>query len=366
MEVFSGTGRLSLACRQAGLRSLPIDKDPKGAENVLSANFDLTDPQQFESLLELVRAEKGALIHAHFAPCCGTASKARNIKIPNVRLSMQPRPLRSNEDPDGIPNLPQKDQDRLLKENESYKATKNLVIELLQMGVSVSIENAANSLFCETSWIRLLLEKFVGHQTQFHHCMHGGDRDQLTTLWSFNPRAPGLNLMESLSLLCDKQHGHKSWRPKSIDGKLTFFTKEEAAYPQLLCNRMASIFVEKGMARSFVFPSDLQQQVQQDPNIGKGHLFAAQTRTQKIKQPVSEFGKTIVVAVPLNATTDEESFGKFPKGFSIVTRHIQSGFFGDVFCKNHEHPMVHNDLRLKDLRSYITAELPIVAQKQIQ
>ena len=29
LDFFSGKGRLSLACRQAGLRSLPIDKDPK-------------------------------------------------------------------------------------------------------------------------------------------------------------------------------------------------------------------------------------------------------------------------------------------------------------------------------------------------
>ena len=179
--------------------------------------------------------------------------EARNIKIPNVPLSMQPRPLRSNEHLDGIPNLSKSDQDRLFKANESYKATKKLVIQLLQMGVLVSIEHPANSLFWETSWIRLLLEQFVGHKTQFHHCMHGGDTDKLTTLWSFNPRTPGVNLMEALSLLCDKQYGHKSWRPKRINGKLAFPTKEEAAYPHLLCTRMASIFVEAAVARGFFF-----------------------------------------------------------------------------------------------------------------
>ena len=279
----------------------------------------MTDPQQYGSLLDLTKAEKGALVHPHFAPSCGTASKARNIKIPNVPLSMQPRPLRSNEHLDGIPNLSKSDQDRLFKANESYKATKKLVIQLLQMGVLVSIENPANSLFWETSWIRLLLEQFVGHKTQFHHCMHGGDTDKLTTLWSFNPRTPGVNLMEALSLLCDKQYGHKSWRPKRINGKLAFPTKEEAAYPHLLCTRMASIFVEAAVARGFFFPSNLHQQVQHDPNIGKSHLFAAQTRTQKTKQPVAEFGKTVAFAVPLTAANDDESLKNFPKGSKLLT-----------------------------------------------
>ena len=72
-------------------------------------------------------------------------------------------------------------------------------------------------------------------------------------------------------------------------------------------------------ARGLFFLSNLHQQVQHDPNIGKRDLFAAQTRTQKIKQPVSEFGKTVAFAVPLNAANDDESLKNFPKGSRILT-----------------------------------------------
>ena len=85
----------------------------------------------------------------------------------------------------------------MFKAKESYKATKIIVLELLNMGVSDSIENPANSLFWETSWIKRLLQQNPGHKAQFHHCMHGGDRDKLTIFWAFNPRTPEINVLES-------------------------------------------------------------------------------------------------------------------------------------------------------------------------
>ena len=290
-EIFAGTGRLSFACRQLGLRALPIDKDPKRAEKVISANFDVTDADQLQRLLELVHAEKDNIIHAHFAPSCGTSSKARNIKIPNVPLDQQPQPLRSQAYPDGLPGLSSTDQARVNKANAAYEATAKLIDVFIELGISVSIENPANSLFWETSWIKNMLNKHSGHHTSFHHCMHGGTRDKLSTFWSLNPRLPNNNLLESLKLLCDKSHSHQSWRPKQINGKLTFPTKEEAAYPPLLCSRLASLFVQEAVQRGFVTLSNLEDQTAAEPHVGKRHLFASQTRTQKVKQPVSEFGK---------------------------------------------------------------------------
>ena len=344
-EIFSGTGRLSFACRQLGLRALPIDKDPKRAEKTISVNFDVTNPDQLQRLLELVHAEKDNIIHAHFAPSCGTSSQARNIKIPNVPLDQQPRPLRSQEYPDGLPGLTPGDQARVNKANAAYEATAKLVEVFLQLGVSISIENPANSLFWKTSWIKNMLNKHAGHHTSFHNCMHGGDRDKLSTFWSLNPRVPNINLLESLKLLCDKSHAHKGWRPRHIDGKLTFPTKEEAAYPQLLCSRLASLFVDEAVQRGFVPFSNLEEQASAEIHVGKRHLFASQTRTQKIKQPVSEFGKTVAFAVPIQPSADEDHLKNFPKGSKILTRQVQSGFFGDVFVKKFKHAKIHEGLK---------------------
>ena len=107
LEVFSGTCRLSSACKRTGLRVLPIDKDPQRSENMVVANFDLTNPDQFSSLKDLIGVEKEFKVHAHFAPSCGTSSRARNIKIPGVKAEDMPKPLRSENQPDGLKGLEQ-------------------------------------------------------------------------------------------------------------------------------------------------------------------------------------------------------------------------------------------------------------------
>jgi hypothetical protein len=76
VEFFSGTCRLSKACRKYGLRALPVDKDPKRAEHCAVATYDLTDPEQHTTLVAVLQAKKYMLVHAHCAPICGTDSLA--------------------------------------------------------------------------------------------------------------------------------------------------------------------------------------------------------------------------------------------------------------------------------------------------
>ena len=235
---------------------LPINKDPQRSENMVVANFDLTDPSHFSSLRDLIHVEKEFIVHAHLAPSCGTASRARNIKIPGVKTLDMPQPLRSEEQPDGLKSLSPGDSLRVEKASRSYAATAILVDLLLQLGISASIENPANSIFWLTSWIRKLSQKHGGHNTVFHNCMRGGVRDKSSNFWPLNPREPNINLLESLSMTCDGKHQHESWRPRQINGRLTFLTKEEAAYPELLCHRLASIFMQEAEKEGF-----------QDPNI---------------------------------------------------------------------------------------------------
>ena len=59
--IFSGSCRLSKACRKLGLRALPIDKDPKRAESCAVANYDLSDPQQYSTLVEVLHAERESI-----------------------------------------------------------------------------------------------------------------------------------------------------------------------------------------------------------------------------------------------------------------------------------------------------------------
>ena len=70
--------------------------------------------------------------------------------------------------PDGLQDLTEKEQLRVDSANASYEATAELILLLVGWGVSVSIENPANSLFWKTSWIaRLLADYFQVDMTPY-------------------------------------------------------------------------------------------------------------------------------------------------------------------------------------------------------
>ena len=65
--------------------------------------------------------------------------------------------------------------------------------------------------------------------------MHGGARDKLTCFWCTDAR------FNKLAAACSKDHKHDSWKPRIVQGKPVFPTASEAAYPVLLCHRMAEL-----------------------------------------------------------------------------------------------------------------------------
>ena len=220
LEIFAGSCRLSKACRGIGLQALSVDKDLSRAENATVAKYDLCDRNHFSILEGLVKAERHRLLHAHFAPSCGTASKARERLVPGLPKERQPWPLRSEEKPDGLDNLTSSEAARVISANDSYEAAVRLILLLVDLGISVSVENPKNSLFRLTSMMQKLYRAVKGgHETIFHSCMHGGTRDKATKFWSFNSRAPEVNLFASLALECDRSHPHQSWRPRFVDGR---------------------------------------------------------------------------------------------------------------------------------------------------
>ena len=328
------------------MRALPIDKDPRRAENCAVANYDLSDPQQYATLVEVLTAEKDAIVHAHCAPSCGTASRARGRRVAGVPFHLQPQPLRSDDFPDGLPGLSDKDQQRVDSANASYKAMAELLQLLIGWNVSVSIENPANSLFWKTSWIEKLLKLFPrGHTTILDHCMHGGARDKASKFWAYNPLRPAENMLESLGIRCDGNHTHKSWKPTVHKGVITYPTKEEAAYPDILCERLASIFLHWARIRNLEGPQDLTQQVNFDLDVGKRQLFTDQPRSKVLLQPVSEFGHYVALAVPLNCNNVQTLVSTLPKGSKPTSRVLQRGFSRDVHLATYgKRVLIHKDL----------------------
>lgn len=65
--------------------------------------------------------------------------------------------------------------------------------------------------------------------------MMGGDRDKSTLWWCSD------NTFQSFNLMCTGDHTHKSWEPTISATGLHYPTAEEAAYPMLLCERVAHL-----------------------------------------------------------------------------------------------------------------------------
>jgi hypothetical protein len=144
LEVFARSCRFSKACKEFGLRVLAIDKDPKRAENFPVASFDLTRQHDFQTVCKFVQAERDNICWAHFAPSCGTASKARERRIPGV--ANPPRPLRSESYPDGLQGLSEKEA-RVKEANLSYAAMVELLLLLISLGIAVSVETHSTAFF---------------------------------------------------------------------------------------------------------------------------------------------------------------------------------------------------------------------------
>ena len=127
-------------------------------------------------------------------------------------------------------------------------------------------------------------------------------------------------MLESLALRCDGNHTYKSWKPSIKDGVIIYPTKEEAAHPVVLCERLASIFLHWATVRNLAGPRDMTQQLAADPEVGKRQLFTGQPRTKTLLQAVSEFGHYTTVVIPLNSDSLTSMLSSLPKGAKATSR----------------------------------------------
>ena len=340
LEVFSGSCRLSKACRNAGFRVTAVDKDETRAENFAIYKCDLTNAEDLALLFQYVEAEKEELLHVHFAPSCGTASRARE-KAPG------PPPLRSDEHPDGLPGLNEQNRARVAAANDSYKAMLELAKYVISLNISISIENPKNSLFWKCTFVQAFLRWLPQHHVcEFQHCMHGGKRNKFTHWLSCNPRNLQKDMFESLHLLCDQTHQHASWA-SFIDenGKQVFPTASEAAYPELLCSRIAYILKEEALKNNFHFPNDLNEQLCVEPSVAKRQVFTTQPRGKRLRPLVSEFQAYRSVLFPLNCEHVIQQFLQdLPRGSRICHRSLtHGGIFWDDNSAKASNVVAHGD-----------------------
>ena len=234
LEVFCGQALLTKELQKAGFAATGIDhKGNKDRPLAKTVWLDLATKSGQLQFWDYIRT--GRVRYVHFAPPCGTASRAREVR----RRGIDPKPLRSAEFPDGLPDLRGPDRDRVEVANLLYKFTADAVKRLEERGIAWSIENPSNSWMWATTWFsdleKLRLDPsspFHFSRVSFHMCMQGGQRPKLTDfIYS------GLDL-STLEAKCDESHEHLPWGMLT-DGSASFATALERNYPYKLCHNVA-------------------------------------------------------------------------------------------------------------------------------
>ena len=280
VEIFAGTARLSRAFTKRDFRVSSVDHTTKRSTGLITI-LDLTKDEDLKFLLDFLKAELNVLVYIHLAPPCGTASAARGIPVPGCPQEMQPAPLRTKEFPDGLQGLTGLNLLKVEKANALYRAT-SIIVQFC----GILVLNSLNSLFWLTKPMVELFELCEGYRVVFDSCMMGGQRDK-ATLWWCNRQ-----IFSPLALRCSRDHPHRNWTPvfDKTNKRFNFPTAEEAAYPEVLCDRVANLVDQALRQRNFTKLQNLEQQIHHQRSTATNSiLMGLLPRGRKLLPLVSEF-----------------------------------------------------------------------------
>ena len=143
IEVFAGGAVLTSVAKHFGLGGIAIDKIRKSNARCTIYQLDLLQQADRELLEEWLSSP--LLLWVHFAPVCGTASRAREIPQPGV--ANLPRPLRSLDFPLGLPDLTGEELKRVELANALFLYTCLLFAQCIRRNVLATMENPRGSYF---------------------------------------------------------------------------------------------------------------------------------------------------------------------------------------------------------------------------
>ena len=226
IEVFAGGAVLTSVAKQFGLNGLAIDKVKK--TNARSTIFQLDLMQQSDRELLEQWLMSPLLLWVHFAPVCGTASRAREIPRPGV--FNLPRPLRSLDFPLGLPDLEGDELKRVEIANFLFQYTCDLFSMCVRRNILATVENPRGSYFWLTPFMLELMRIYPLYATDFQACMYGSKRDKWTRIVASFPE------VLQMDLVCDRKHQHTGWGfTTDAAGRKIWATSEESQYPRKLC-----------------------------------------------------------------------------------------------------------------------------------
>ena len=134
-----------------------------------------------------------------------------------------------------------------------------------------------------TQWFAALVA------TDFHACMHGGERNKRTRLLA------SAGLYDELAADCDNSHPHKPWFVVQRGSGLEFATAQEAECPKVLANRMAACLRRQAE----------RQQLQLGPRLSSAQKARHAWGVQTVKgQPSFRSSKTFVMLMQHKTNLD--------------------------------------------------------------
>ena len=218
---------------------------------------------------------------------------------------------------DGLEGL---DKVRTEAANQTYAATARIVRFCSQHDILCSVENPENSLFCFFPEMVEAMSEAAGHSISFHNCMHGGKRKKLTKWWS------NKDVFSELQSLCDGKHPHAQWNPVQQGTALQFPTAEEAAYPHVLCKRIAAVFLKYAISKGATQVDTLDKQVASTVSTSHRWILDLLPKGKKLKPLVSEFrGYCFFLVTPSQEPESSTFFQRQLKGSKLVQRQLQWG-----------------------------------------
>lgn len=234
LELCCGSAGLSLELARLGWTAVAVNEVESVVSRLVShvvADLRLASVQK--DLLNLVLHPD--LCYVHFAPPCGTASRARDRP---VRKALRDKgfpevpPLRSSAFPLGLPTLQTdlpKQYLHVLAENDVYACCARLAGKLREHSIPWTMENPAGSYMWDIGFVRDLLREDTG-DILMDMCMFGSTRLKHTRV-----RAYPLERFGEMGKLCDGKHRHEAWGV----GCRGFATANEKEHPKIFCETLA-------------------------------------------------------------------------------------------------------------------------------
>ena len=313
IEIFSGSGGLSAALSDRGVKAHPIDwkfnphslKRTRGGKVMRPILLDLSTTEGLGALQKELEQAEPVLDGVWIAFPSTSCAAAREREVADG-----PTPLRSAAAPWGLPELLR--QDNHSKEAKLLKAHNMILTAVLWVltwciakCIRLALENPRSSRLWDVPEIVDFAKRVDVHEVLFHVCRFGGLRRKsmkLLTTWpalrSLAGDCPGPPQCTS---------PHLPWAKRWSQGVMLNRDLAEAEYPQMLCNEFAAAITGRPMPvyKKFVEVQELDattraegRYTSSDP-LGELRVAAGrQMRPSRAKPLIPEWKRVIRIEVP--------------------------------------------------------------------